>query len=200
MQTVEVKLDRKQARELYRTYKKHSHYSEPIDWEVQRAYQMIAQGRMVIRAIESIKQAGVDEKGLPKLAIARATQKTCVLRTSRDGSFTMGDGRSQWRNRNLISFPAGSLSFPETPVYRGKEIVWYRTPSGEAVLPLIPIHLRPKRGLESYHVLWEAEWTPLPPTDPFLLRRIGKADLWVVVAAWDLTAVEKAALSTRIAG
>ena len=30
------------------------------------------------------------------------------------------------------------------------------------------------------------------------LRRIGKADLWLVVAQWDLTEVEKAALSTRV--
>ena len=62
----------------------------------------------------------------------------------------------------------------------------------------MPIHLRPKRGLANYHVLWEAEWTPSPPRDPFLLRRIGKADLWLVVAQWDLTEVERAALATRV--
>jgi hypothetical protein len=31
-----------------------------------------------------------------------------------------------------------------------------------------------------------------------LLRRIGKGDLWLVVASWNLTAVEKAALATRL--
>jgi hypothetical protein len=31
-----------------------------------------------------------------------------------------------------------------------------------------------------------------------LLRRIGRADLWLVVAGWDLTEVERAALSTRL--
>lgn len=52
--------------------------------------------------------------------------------------------------------------------------------------------------MNKYHILWEAEWSPIPPRDPMLLRRIGKADLWVVVAHWDLTEVERAALSTRI--
>ena len=37
-----------------------------------------------------------------------------------------------------------------------------------------------------------------PPRDPYLLRRIGKADLWLVVASWELTEVEMAALSTRV--
>ncbi len=50
----------------------------------------------------------------------------------------------------------------------------------------------------NYHILWEAEWTKIVPRDPYLLRRIGQADLWLVVAAWNLTEVERAALSTRI--
>ena len=66
------------------------------------------------------------------------------------------------------------------------------------MVPLIPLPLRPKRGLENYHVLWEAEWTGKVPFDPMLLRRIGRADLWLVVAGWDLTEVERAALATRL--
>jgi hypothetical protein len=58
--------------------------------------------------------------------------------------------------------------------------------------------VRPRRGLENYNVLWEAVWQPAPPVDPMLLRRIGEADLWVVVAAWELTEVERAALAARI--
>lgn len=38
------------------------------------------------------------------------------------------------------------------------------------------------------------------PKDPYLLRRIGKGDMWLVVAAWDLTEVERAALATRLNG
>jgi hypothetical protein len=65
-------------------------------------------------------------------------------------------------------------------------------------LPLVPLPLRPKRALTNYHVLWEAEWRRAVPVDPLLLRRLGKGDLWLVVAQWDLTPVEVAALSTRV--
>lgn len=79
-------LDKAKARELYREYKKHQNYSSPIDHEIQRTCQLIAQGRTVIQAIESIKAAGLNEEGFPKLAIARATQERCFLRLNADGS------------------------------------------------------------------------------------------------------------------
>ena len=68
------------------------------------------------------------------------------------------------------------------------------------MVPIVPLHLRPKRGLQNYYTLWEAEWGPIVPKDPMLLRPIGKGDMWLVVAAWDLTEVERAALSTRLNG
>jgi hypothetical protein len=202
MQTTNVEIDRSKARELYRAYKKHQHYSTPIDWECQRAYGLIAQGRLVIQAIESVKAAGVftegEGYGLPKLALCRADALSCTGRISHDGSATMAaDGvtprhrRSNWtpiETRSIVTWPAGS--FPALPNRKR----W----DGVALVPTPPLHLRPKRGLANYTILWEAIWSPIPPGDPLLLRRIGKADLWLVVAQWDLTAVEKAALSTRL--
>jgi hypothetical protein len=58
--------------------------------------------------------------------------------------------------------------------------------------------LRPKRGLANYHILFEAEWSFVAPKDPLLLRRAGKGDLWIVCAAWELTEIERAALTARI--
>lgn len=199
METQRIVIDRKEARELYQQYKKHQHYSDPIDHEIQRAYQLIAQGRMVIRALESIKAAGVFESGLPKLAITRADVKRIYCRISQDGGAEMYPnvgGRSQWasstaRERSgVYRFAAGS--FPEK-----KRNSW---DLAEAVVPICPIHLRPKRGLANYQILWEAEWSKIIPKDPMLLRRIGKGDMWLVVAAWDLTEVERAALATRLNG
>jgi hypothetical protein len=202
MQTLSVDLDRSKARELYRAYKKHQHYSTPIDEECRRAYQLIAQGRLIIRALDSVKAAGVytegEGVGLPKLALCRADALSCVGRVSHDGSASMAAddarvrySRPNWTpitTRSLINWPEGS--FPHVPNRKR----W----DGVALVPTPPLHLRPKRGLENYSILWEAEWSNTPPGDPFLLRRIGKADLWLVVAHWDLTAVEKAALSTRV--
>ncbi len=88
-------------------------------------------------------------------------------------------------SRSVISWPAGSFPVALDPKRRR----W----GAAALVPTPPLHLRPKRGLQNYHVLWEADWTQMPPSDPLLLRRIGQADLWLVVCQWDLTAVEKAA-------
>lgn len=192
-----VQIDRDQAKELYRAYKAHVHYSEPIDREIQRTYQLVAQGRVVIKVIDSLKAAGVDDKGLPKLALARADVTEVFFRGDERGGgrFSLDQWpRGSWSEalaknwRRNFMIPAGT--FPDRQ----------RGASGRARLPIIPIHLRPKRGLANYHVLWEAEWSPLPPVDPLLLRRIGRSDLWLVVAAWDLTEVERAALSTRMNG
>ena len=197
MNVQELKLDREKARELYQAYKKHQYWSEPIDDEVRRAYQLIAQGRMVIRALESIRAAGLDKTGLPKLAITRATAERCWVEV-------WADGRAQFREvrflghtetRKRISLPAGTFS--SVPPFTQK---WQSTHDGSAIVPLVPVHLRPKRGLANYHILWEAEWSPEPPMDPMLVRRIGKGDMWLVVAAWDLTEVERAALATRLNG
>lgn len=200
MQVAEIKIAREQAAELYRKYQEHRHYQTDVDADIARAYKEIARGKVVIRALESIRLAGLKEGGLPKLAIAPADAVACRCERSWNGEATMDarDPRAGWRHteaenwrieRSFIHFPRDSF-----PRYPGHE----RTPRGVALVPPVPLHLRPKRGLANYHILWEAEWTRIPPHDPFLLRRIGKSDMWVVCAAWDLTEVERAALATRI--
>ena len=202
MEATHVTVERDEAERLYRKYKEHQAYSSPIDWEIQRTYQLLAQGKVVIKAIESVVKSGVDEKGLPKLALGRATLKEVHLQRNVDGSGLM-TSTTGWRQpkRDTFNYRADTFTFPtETFPMRtwgagGREPVsWPR-----AQVPLIPIHLRPRRALQNYHILWEAEWQPIPPRDPYLLRRIGDADLWLVVAHWDLTEVERGALATRVA-
>lgn len=189
METIGIQLEPGAARALYNQYREHRHYSTAIDREIQRAYRLIAQGKVVIRALESIRAAGVGQDGHPKLAIGRADLPQCELVHRNDGSATMADA---WRSRSqdrIFEFPAGS--FPPPKIRES----WR---SLAALTPTIPLHLRPKTALANYHILWEAEWRRVVPRDPLLLRRIGHADLWLVVAAWDLTDVEYAALSTRV--
>ncbi len=194
MQTVAIEMDRSKARDLYRAYKKHLHYSRPIDRECMRAYQLLAQGRLIIKPLESIVAAGLDDRGLPKLALCRADALACQVAVRSDGSAVMSSESEDafWRRSNAsprkwIDFPRGSFAARSGLDRRG-----------QALVPAPPLHLRPKRGLANYDILWEAEWTKLPPRDPYLLRRIGKSAMWLVVAMWDLTEVERAALATRI--
>lgn len=193
METTPIALDPTKARELWREYRKHQHWSAPIDHEVMTTYKAIAQGKVVIKALESMRAAGLNADGMPKLAIARADATWCWLNGDQDGSaiFTTNE-RALWswnRNRFALNerfaFPLGSFPFP-----KGRQ--------AKAMVPQIPLPIRPKRALQNYHILFEAEWTPVPPVDPLLLRRVGKSDLWVVLAAWELTAVEQAALAGRM--
>lgn len=191
MEVQKIAIDPERARELWRDYKTHLHYSTPIDDEVRRTYQLIAQGRMVIRALESIKNAGLDAEGLPKLAICRAHGQRCRLRRTTRGNAEFSHLASfGWNNtRDVVRFADGTFKYPPAP--HG----WYR--EVEAVVPIIPAQHRPKRGIANYHILWEADWHDVPG-DPLLLRRIGRGDMWLVLAQWDLTEVERAALAARI--
>lgn len=184
-----TQVNREQARELWQKYQTHRNYQSPADAEIAAIYKRIAQGKTVIRALESIRAAGVDEKGLPKLAIARADMPLCYWHTSHSGDCEFNDSR--WRtSRSTVALKSRTIrmSWPGVPNLNGVH---------EAQVPLIPVHLRPKRGLANYHILWEAEWTKRYPVDPYLLRRFG-GDAWLVVAAWDLTDVERAVMSSRL--
>lgn len=193
MNVEKIVVDRKKARELYREYKANKMYSEKIDREIQRAYQLIAQGRMVIKALESVRAAGLNDQGLPKLAIANATAKECWLERWDSGSAVMSSSQWERKSAHRVVFQTGAFKW--LPKQMPDEQYGYK--KAKAAVPLIPIRFRPKEALVNYHVLWEAEWRPVPPVDPMLLRRIG-GDMWLVVAAWDLTEVERAAMATRI--
>lgn len=191
MEVSKIDITRQKASELYSEYKAHRHYSTPIDDEIRKVYRAIAKGSVVIKALESIAKAGLNEQGLPKLAIVRADLPEVWMRGNNDGScrFVSAHERTQWVRTPRDHSGAFTLLPGSLP---GVKTNWQR-----AMSPLIPIHLRPKHALSNYHILFEAEWLPIPPRDPYLLRRF-EGDLWLVVAAWDLTEVERAAMATRI--
>lgn len=183
MKVEELRVDPAHARELWQKYQSHVHRQTEADAEIAAIYKRIAQGKTVIRAFESIRAAGMGEDGCPKLAIAPAHMHRCFWRP-RSNACTFGKRYPNARDRMEVV----RMDWP------GLATAKYEA---EAIVPLIPIHLRPKRGLQNYHILWEAEWTKRYPVDPYLLRRFG-GDAWLVVAAWDLTDVERAVMSQRV--
>jgi hypothetical protein len=198
MDLPKIDLDPDQADTLYREYLAARHYSRPIDDEIRRVYREISKGGVVIRALDAIREAGVNAQGLPKLAIVRADREVCFLSIGSDGRAAFAGTERHLRRGNWGRKPASDMAFefPEgTFPARRQHRSW---DTHRAIAPLIPLKLRPKKGLEKYHILWEAEWTPHAPADPVLLRRLGAGDMWLVVAAWDLTPVEQAALTARI--
>lgn len=177
-----TQVTRTAAAALYRKYKEHRAYQQPHDEEIAAIYKHIARGKTVIRALESIRTAGLNAEGFPKLAICRADMPTCWWRPRR-GACTFGEEYPRDKSRKTVRMTWEGLTDDK----------W----RAEAVVPLIPIHLRPRRGIQNYYILWEAEWTQRYPVDPYLLRRFGD-DAWLVVAAWDLTDVERAVMSSRM--
>jgi hypothetical protein len=179
MNTARIEVDRAQAQKLYRLYREHRDQATAQDLKIESVYRQIAGGKKVIMAFESIRQAGLDDQGRPKLAIIRADAQWAFLRKDRDRlSFQME------------SWPRGNSRRTIVVPWTGME--WAST-SAKARVPLVPLHIRPKSNLSNYYILWEADWEHAP-VDPMLLRRYG-GDLWLVLAAWDLTAVERAVLS-----
>jgi hypothetical protein len=191
MQAERLTVDRDEARRIWRKYQEHRLYSTPVDREIAHAYQLLAQGRVVIRALESIRVAGLGADMLPKLAIVRADATHCYLNSREDGGGRMATKRWVKSNeiRCFIDFPSGTF-----PGVAHNRFLY------EAMTPLVPVAIRPRRGLENYHILFEAEWSRTVPKDPMLLRRIGAGDLWTVLAHWDLTEVERAVLAGRLNG
>lgn len=180
-----LKVDREVARQAYLKYRLHRDYMTAADKEIAAIYRRIAKGETVIRAFESIRNAGVDLQGRPKLAIARADQTLCYLHSFSDAVWF---DNSRWGYRRVRKDIRLRV---EWPGFKNSSAVH------EARVPLIPVHLRPKTGLAQYHILWEAEWSKTYPRDPYLLKRFG-GDAWLVVAAWDLTDIERAVMQERL--
>jgi hypothetical protein len=160
------------------------------DEAVMRGYRQIALGHQIISLRDTIRIAGEDGLHRPKLAIARADNRSVSVRITRGGAvrFFGGSQRSDHRDprtADSLELPAGTL-----PGWTGGE--WETW--ANAIAPSIPPRFRPAQ-LDHYHLLWEATWQR-PPVDPALLRAIGDG-LYVVVATWDLTALEQAVLGIR---
>jgi hypothetical protein len=182
--------NREQALALWKKYQTHKHgnYSA-IDVEIAKIAKMVAGGKVMIAALKAIIDAGADPTGRPKLAIMRADQKLCYLDLLTDGRAIMHARKEGWNLHRAAAsvkfeFPAGT--FPTST----------RTRRLESIVPHIPPDIRPKRGLQNYHILYEAVWRREIPVDPMLLRRVGNSgDLWIVCGAWDLTDIERAVLA-----
>lgn len=193
MQVEKLVVDQSKARELHALYHQHRKDENEMDAEIRKAYKAIGQGKMLIQALASIVAAGLKPDGTPHLAICNATARRCRLRLDYLGRAEMwrdGTRANDQDRTNVFRFPDGSFPYTKTHAHDYNR-------QHSAVVPIIPPHLRPKQNLASYHILWEAEWGRAIPVDPMLLRRLT-GDMWLVVAVWDLTPVERAAMAHRL--
>lgn len=191
MNIEQLQMDREAARAIYRKYLEQRAHHEPHDKQITQIYERLSRGETVIYALDAIRRAGCTAEGLPRLAIARCDMPFVYLhvRERRGAAPVVCFGeRAWWLNRRRLDSKNIRLEWPRCPV---------RCDRVSAVVPAIPAHLRPRRGIQNYFVLFEAAWGRAYPIDPYLLRRFGP-DAWAVVAGWELTESERAVMSQRV--
>ncbi len=127
MDVKSLAIDKDQAAELYRKYQTHKHYETELDREIKRAYKEIAKGSVVIQAIEAVKRAGLNEDGLPKLALARATAKHCYIERVGNGRLRNSRANSAvttWINSHLPNVPSTGAAITTLPRPSSNRRAW----------------------------------------------------------------------------
>lgn len=145
-----------------------------------RLYRSASKGNPILDVLSAFKATGLNEKGQPKLAIARANWKEVFYNT-----YWNQFQEHRWVKRGKVhAIPMPNGIFDGRA--KGKDLV--------STVPFIPPTLRPKTDLENYHILFEVKDWEEYPADPFLLKQIS-GWLFVVVGEWELTDLERSLLS-----
>lgn len=171
--------------------------------DMKKVYNQIKGGRKVIDIFKVIQRGGVRSNQHPVLAIAKITAKKIWCRYYPSGSVQYIHRDSRWGggagdiNSHDVVLPACLPEFNKTliPLRDTWRPDHFQL---QAPVPPVPPKYMPKKITDDYYILWEVdEWKVIPPTDPWLLRRITNT-LFVVVAGWDLTEIEKSVMHGRL--
>lgn len=199
-----MEIPKEQAQEEYEAYKEalKTHKDQYIS-DMKALYGHMRHGRAVLDIYKAFEDAGVNEKNEPKLAICRADSKMCFCTSYKEGRVTFLHDRGfpsadQWRrghwkvSKSDVSLPNGTLK------HENWKDRWEM--NLQTLVPTIPARFLNvlRTSLQNYFVLWEVEeWKRVPPRDPMLLKRITP-NMFVVLATWDLTELERAVIKGRI--
>src|SRR3989304_5479364 len=184
LQTIEMPVE--EARRAFQEYRHAIRSGKTAavnseDAQIARCYKALTEGRQVINILEVFEQAGEDERGYPRLAIARAdeTRITVVPHSWNEAVLEMRpDDKMGWRARAHSPLAGRVFQFPCSVLEKRRAEMY-------AMVPIIPPALRPPHSLQNYHLLWEPRWErkPRPPGDPALLKHLG-GPLYAVLATW----------------
>lgn len=163
----------------------------PSDLAVVEALKAAEEGRVLVDLNTVIARGGIAKKynvsKLPGLTLAPPGAREVSMRVWHDGDMVLRAKRPfrQWK----MTLSAG-YTFP-----RGEAISY----SAVATVPQMPPDVR-NLAQKNHLLLWEPEWRKAhtqvqrPPIDPALLEPLS-GSLYVVLATWDLTELEAAALA-----
>jgi hypothetical protein len=193
-----LEMDKQKAKEAWKEYcagikgKKGGFLKEY--YAMKYAYFALKEGRKIIDVYQAFEKAGLNEYGQPRLAIAPASFKSVHFAGHEDGhgSFSKGGWNYPTNSNSYVYLPEHTFRFPKDQNKR------FETIQLTAKVPIVPIKFLPAK-LDGYFILWEVgkydKWNVVPK-DPFLLKRISP-NLFVVVAYWDLSPLERALVAGR---
>lgn len=196
MKIEKMSLNRRKAHKLWKEYvaasKKDS--KDKTLKDMKAAYNQLKSGRKLIDIQKVFEKSGIRGKKEPRLAIALATSRTVFCTYSET---TLKFQMKHFEHYNTKKEDIVIRNMPSLP----SEFVtdkFYNERRMTALVPVIPVSIRPDKLDDSYYILWEVEkWKLVPPNDPYLLRRITN-NIFVVVGAWNLTELEKSVMRGRI--
>lgn len=197
-----------QAAEKWREYvTAEKIYKKPEYTDLKKVYNQIKQGRKIVDIFKVIQKGGIHDNHHPKLAISKIDTKKLWCRYWPDGTIAFVN-KGNWDN----SGPGDNSVLDVTlrnclPIFVREKVIPTTNSSStwrpsflqlSAPVPPVPPQFMPKIVTDDYYILWEVdEWKMIPPTDPWLLKRITKT-LFVVLAGWDLTELEKSVMHGRL--
>lgn len=169
-------------------------YKDPIYKDLQKVYNQVKNGQKVIDISKVIAKGGIHPDIKPKLAISSLKYKKIFCTYHKDGRVQFKPDNSGW-GRRISSF---DVNLPGCLPLWIPQDKWTSRQMMEAPVPPVPPRFMPKKLTDDYYILWEVdEWKMVPPVDPYLLKRITKT-MFVVLAGWDLTDLERSAMAGRM--
>lgn len=160
--------------------------------DLRRTYAQLKNGKAIIDIEKVLVSAGVHENFHPKLCITKAMNKKGRCHYMEDGTIKFcshDEWPRPWTSKPFASDIYLKAAFPK--ITKDTVPSLPRELKLEAPVPIIPPHLIPNKLTDDFYILWEVDqWKPIPPVDPYLLRRITK-NIFVIVAGWNLTKVEQ---------
>lgn len=168
-------------------------FKDPMYKELKSLYYQMKKGKKLVDIKKAITKGGLKSGSrAPNLAITQATVKSVSCHYFGDGRVNYYN--NEWYNQNSHTIKLGKETLPIIP-----NLESYRAYQMKAPVPMVPPRYIPEGGLkDDYYILWEVEeWKMVPPTDPWLLRKITDT-IFIVLAAWDLTPLEKAVMAGRL--
>lgn len=150
--------------------------------DMKAVYNQVKAGRKLIDIGIVFQRAEINELGEPKLAIAPADLKHINCKYYRSGALRFSRKSMTWYESELKE----DVIIKGFPKIENDKLM-------KTLVPPIPPSLRPKSDLKNYYILWDVEKWDEVPLDPYLLRRIN-GNIFVILAAWDLTELERAVI------